>query len=117
MMIKKIIIYSLVGIILGVLVMLLPIAFFLCSDINVSTTLSENAPEKNATDSNLATGGAVYKARASSLSEAAQIYGKNEAFQETFPSTILVPLMLAAVSGLFAGITVIVIAKKTPWLK
>jgi|GEM_PF-3293021 hypothetical protein len=115
-MIRKIIMYSLAGISLGVILMLLPIAFFFYSA-ETSITSSENLAEKNATESNLAAGETLYKSRASSLSEAAQIYGRSEAFQEKSPSTILVPLTLAAASGLLAGITVIIIIKKTSWLK
>lgn len=122
-MIRKIIMCSLAGITLGILVMLLPIALFLyCSNINVRQTLSESADEKNVTDNdfNFNVSNATYKAPVASLSEAAQIIGKGEINQET-PSdtflTISVPLMLAAISGLFAGITVMAIAKKTRWLK
>ncbi|MBS7635266.1 hypothetical protein KEJ34_07280 [Candidatus Bathyarchaeota archaeon] len=120
-MIRKIIAYSLAGITLGILVMLLPIALFLyCSNINVISTLSESAAEKNVTgnDYNFTVSNATLgAARAASLREAAQIYGKSETYQETSPLTMSVPLMLVAVSGLFAGITVMVVAKKTRWLK
>lgn len=113
--------YSLAGITLGILVMLLPIALFLyCLNINVSSTLSESAAEKNVTgdDYNFTVSNATLgAARAASLSEVAQIYGKSETYQEASSLTMSVPLILAAVSGLFAGITVMVIVKKTRWLK
>ncbi|MBS7654175.1 hypothetical protein KEJ43_03790 [Candidatus Bathyarchaeota archaeon] len=120
-MIRKIIMYSLAGITLGILVMLLPIALFLyCSNINVSSTLSESAAGKNVTGNDFSavvSNATLGVPRAASISEAAQIYGKSETYQETSSLTISVPLMLAVASGLFAGIIVIVVAKKTRWLK
>lgn len=118
-MIRKIIMYSLFGITLGILVMLLPIALFLyISNINARPTLSEGAAEKNIAGNDYAS--AVSNAtsgapRAAALSEAAQIYGKNEVIQENPSLAMLASLILAAVSGFFAGITVMVVAKRTRW--
>ena len=104
-MLKRILLYSFAAIFLGIVVMLLPLILYL--PMLASTTMQQALP---------ATEESGKASRTLSLSEAAQIYGKNDiavggkgaAVFSTL--NILIPLLLVFLAGLLAALVVRIIA-------
>jgi len=110
-MLKRILLYSFAAIFLGIVVMLLPLILYL--PILASTTMQQALPA--AEKSEKASFNVTNVKHALSLSEAAQIYGRNDMAvggkeAAVFsPLNVLIPLLLAVSAGLLAALVVRII--------
>ena len=106
-MLKKILLYSFTAIFLGIVVMLLPLALYLPM---LASTAMQTLPATE--ESEKPSFNVTNTKRTLSLSEAAQIYGKNDIIiggkktAVSSPLNILIPLVLAVSAGLLAALIV-----------
>ncbi|HDN01508.1 MAG TPA: hypothetical protein ENF42_00875 [Candidatus Bathyarchaeota archaeon] len=111
-MLKRILLYSFAAIFLGIVVMLLPLILYL--PMLASTTMQQALPATE--ESGKASFNVTNVKRTLSLSEAAQIYGKNDiavggkGTAVFSPLNILIPLLLVVLAGLLAALVVRIIA-------
>lgn len=118
-MLKKIIFYSFAAILLGIVIMLLPIALYFPIVISsLTSTATQTSPISGPTECGKSCTFTVYNAtRNLSLSKAAQIYGENdvliggEGANIIFPLNILIPLILVISTGLLATLIVKIITR------